>query len=518
MRYFNTSGPNIPEKHYTLSRLGIVEEGANKVYDERYFTIWAPRQTGKSTYFRLLADKLEQEGYKVAYVNFENFKKQSHTDFLIRLNNHLTQYWGVLFNKTTLASVFEQIESLTHLKLVLIIDEVEGINAEYFGDVLHSIRNAYHSRSTHGLKSVILVGVSNIVGVVQDNASPFNIADNLNVPYFTNEETAELLGQHEAETGQLFDPLVKTKISEITANQPGLVNGFAALLVQKHPKKPLITYDDYLEIEDWYLTEAMDKNISNIINKAQQHRSFVERLLFTEEKIVFQINRDVIKVLFTNGIIKKDTDGYITFRVPLYKKCLYAAFYPYMNGEGNRIRGDVDSDMFLLPNGQLDMDKIIENYKIYALRRGFRYFREKDDAGNYISLKEAALIYSFDTYINALVALVGGKTYLEPTTALGRSDIIINHKAQEYVVETKVYSDTVQFADGKTQLAYYIKSLDLKTGIYLVFVRSTITNPKIVENVELIEGIEIKTHLVRYDLKTDFKDKKRKKGEEDDDD
>ena len=96
--------------------------------------------------------------------------------------------------------------------------------------------------------------------------------------------------------------------------------------------------------------------------------------------------------------------------------------------------------------------------------------------------------------------------------------MIINHKGQEYVVETKVYSDTVQFADGKTQLAYYIKGLNLSTGIYLVFVRSTIINPKIVENVELIEGIEIKTHLIRYDLKTDFKDKKRRKGQDEDDD
>jgi hypothetical protein len=152
------------------------------------------------------------------------------------------------------------------------------------------------------------------------------------------------------------------------------------------------------------------------------------------------------------------------------------------------------------------------------LRRGFRYFREKDEEGNYTSLKEAALMYSFDTYINALIALVGGKTYIEPTVALGRSDMIINHKKQEYVVETKVYSDTVQFAEGKVQLAYYINSLNLKTGIYLVFVRSSITNPKIVESVEMIEGIEIKTHIVRYDLKTDFKDKKRKKGQEDDDD
>jgi hypothetical protein len=63
--------------------------------------------------------------------------------------------------------------------------EIEGLNEEIFGQFLHTIRNLYHFRDEHSLKSVILVGVSNIVGVVQDNASPFNIADNLEVPYFT---------------------------------------------------------------------------------------------------------------------------------------------------------------------------------------------------------------------------------------------------------------------------------------------------------------------------------------------
>ena len=96
--------------------------------------------------------------------------------------------------------------------------------------------------------------------------------------------------------------------------------------------------------------------------------------------------------------------------------------------------------------------------------------------------------------------------------------MIMNHKGAEYVVETKVYSDTVQFAEGKEQLAYYIKRLNLTTGIYLVFVRDTITNPKIVEKVEVIEGVTIKTHLVRYDLKTHFKEKKRRKNQEEDDD
>jgi hypothetical protein len=55
------------------------------------------------------------------------------------------------------------------------------------------------------------------------------------------------------------------------------------------------------------------------------------------------------------------------------------------------------------------------------------------------------------------------------------------------------------------------------TGVYLVFVRSTIENPKVVESVETIDGVEIKTHIVRYDLKTDFKDNRSKKNQADDD-
>jgi hypothetical protein len=165
---------------------------------------------------------------------------------------------------------------------------------------------------------------------------------------------------------------------------------------------------------------------------------YLAYLSLKKAQVKFQIYRENRKELYVNGIITYDTDDNVIFRVPLYHKCLYTAFYPYVNGEGDRIRGEMDSDAFLSPNGHLNMDTIVENYKIYALRRGFRYFREKDDNGNYISLKEAALMYSFDTYINALVALVGGKTYLEPTTTLGRSDLVINHKGQEYVVETKV--------------------------------------------------------------------------------
>lgn len=504
MRYFNTSGPNIPDQHYTLPRLDWIEKGKQLVYKERYFTIWAPRQTGKSTYFRFLADVLQQEGYKVCHVNFENYKEADLASFLYEFHGQLLAQWGFDWRGQTLATTFSRISEIKDQKFVLIIDEVEGINPEFFGQFLHSIRNAYHSRSNHALKSVILVGVSNIVGVVKDNASPFNIADNLNIPYFTDEETQELLNQHERETGQLFDPSVKAKISEITANQPGLVNGFAAKLVENCPTKPIIEYSDYIAVEDDYLKFSLDKNVSNIINKGEKHRVFVERLLFTEDKIPFQIYRENIKELSVNGIITNDADGFITFKVPLYRKALYNAFFPYTNGESGRIGKTIDVDAYFTPEGTIIMDKIIENYKIYALRRKFRYFKEEDKNGQLVNLKEATLVYSFETYLNAFLSMVDGKTYLEAHTGIGRTDLIITINNEEFVVEAKVYSDIVKFRKGKIQLAQYAQSLSLNTAIYLIFVESEVTNPTVLEAEEMIEGILIKTHLVPYNLEKDF--------------
>jgi hypothetical protein len=60
--------------------------------------------------------------------------------------------------------------------------------------------------------------------------------------------------------------------------------------------------------------------------------------LFKGTKVEFQIYREDIRELYVNGIITYDDDGFVIFRVPLYQKCLYSAFYPYMNGEGSYSR------------------------------------------------------------------------------------------------------------------------------------------------------------------------------------
>ncbi|MCS7035145.1 MAG: AAA-like domain-containing protein [Saprospiraceae bacterium] len=501
MREFNTSGPNIPERHYTIERRPQIVEGLRMVEQERYFTICAPRQTGKNTCFRQLAVYLQDRGYEVAQMNFENYRTASVEAFLYEWAKNLKEAWGIDHSDVREIPVsFSRISEVKDKKWVLIVDEVEGINPEYFSVFLHSIRNLYHSRQRHALKSVILVGVTNILGVVSNNASPFNIADNLELPYFTEEEVYELLGQHETETGQQFDNEVKHTLFRITAGQPGLVNGFARQLVTRYANVPCLNMEHYRVVEDWYIRLSIDKNFENILNKAREERAFVERLLFTEDKIPFRIDQPAIKLLHTNGLIKDDGEGYVTFWVPFYKKRLHNAFYPYSNGEKEGILRRLALNELLDEKGKLQLDSLIEGYKAYVKRRGFNAFREKDEKGQYLSLKESALVYSFETYIQAFLQAVGGKSYREAHTGLGRSDLIIHVKGEEYLLETKIYYYERQFLEGRKQLAYYCRSLGQRVGVYLVFCPNNIRYPDSVkEGVEVIEGVEVRTYLVEYD-------------------
>ncbi len=409
-RYFNTSGPNIEIEHYTLIRNHYIEQGIDLVNQKRYFTIWAPRQTGKSTYFRQLAVELEKQDYKVAHINLENYKDASLQTLFNYLFKNIKQSWEEEIVSVDFGSFQNDIEKINDKKCVLIIDEIEGLNPALLNQFLHTIRNLYHSRENHCLKSVVLVGVSNIVGIIKDNASPFNIADNLELDFFTDCEARRLLEMHEKETGQLFAEDVKLKIMDITANQPGLVNAFAQRLITQYSTKQLIEYCDYLEVEDWFLNETIDKNIQNIKKNASKYRAFVEKILFSEKKIPYRIDTEAIEFLHTQGLIKRGKDKNTEIWVPLYKKKLFTAFYPYSNGESNLFFRTVDPET-LVKNNILDYDRIIDNYKAYVLKRGFRYFREKDKkTGEYLTLKESALVYSFETYIQVLLEDIEGKS------------------------------------------------------------------------------------------------------------
>jgi len=199
-------------------------------------------------------------------------------------------------------------------------------------------------------------------------------------------------------------------------------------------------------------------------------------------------------------LIKKDENGFVTFWVPFYKKRLFKAFYPYTNGEKTDILRSIAVSELFDSNDNLILDKLIAGYKEYVKRRGFNVFREKDEKGKFLSIRESALIYSFETYIQAFLQVVDGKSYREADTGLGKSDLIINVKSTEYLIESKIYYYESQFLRGQEQLAYYCNSLGLKYGIYLVFCPNNVNYSKLViEQTQMMDNVCISTYLIEFD-------------------
>ncbi len=53
MRRFGTQGPVHPERNYIVSRATELDDFITRIKDGRYIVIFAPRQTGKTTFFNM---------------------------------------------------------------------------------------------------------------------------------------------------------------------------------------------------------------------------------------------------------------------------------------------------------------------------------------------------------------------------------------------------------------------------------------------------------------------------------
>ena len=73
MRRFGTHGRVVPEKHYVVPRTEETLNFIDRIKDGKYIVLFAPRQTGKTTFFRLALDRLvaEDPTYFPIHLNFE---------------------------------------------------------------------------------------------------------------------------------------------------------------------------------------------------------------------------------------------------------------------------------------------------------------------------------------------------------------------------------------------------------------------------------------------------------------
>ncbi|OQY08711.1 MAG: transcriptional regulator, partial [Marinitoga sp. 4572_148] len=236
MRTFCTSGPVDKKTCYYVERPDIMTEALDHIENWRYFTVSAPRQSGKTTLLRNIVERIKDK-YLTIFISFESYGEKDKKDFLETLVMDIIDDIEYRYNEKIELQIPRSIDNIRILlkelyeksgrEIVLMIDEFERLNEEIMNEFLHVIRSVYHKKEMYKLRSVVLISVSYLSGILEDNASPFNIAEHMEVPYFTKEQVYDLLSQHEKETGQLFEEKVKELIWHNAAGQPGLTNGLA---------------------------------------------------------------------------------------------------------------------------------------------------------------------------------------------------------------------------------------------------------------------------------------------------
>ena len=241
------------------SRTEEVKDFINRVKDGRYIVLFAPRQTGKTTFFRLALATLAAEDptYFPIQLSFDIYKNFSVPDFYDLLYKRIRRHIENVFQKRgrvpskaltqfldntqfshhgSMLEFFEDFASFLAVeygeqKIVFIIDEFDGIPPAAVSDFLHTLRHIYHFEEKRCLYSVGIVGVKNITQLNYDRSiSPFNIQDEFHLPSFTLEQVHDLFGQYISEVGQAFAPEVIAAIHRQTAGQPFLVNRFGQIL------------------------------------------------------------------------------------------------------------------------------------------------------------------------------------------------------------------------------------------------------------------------------------------------
>ena len=102
MRIFSTYGPVNPKDHYVVSREAELADFMDRVKQGRYLVIFAPRQTGKTTFFHWALDALEADPtdtYFPIEVNFEVYEDYSAAEFYPSLYKRMYEEIDRVFQK-----------------------------------------------------------------------------------------------------------------------------------------------------------------------------------------------------------------------------------------------------------------------------------------------------------------------------------------------------------------------------------------------------------------------------------
>ena len=520
MRRFGTEGRLYPADNYIVPRTEETTNFINRVKQGKYIVLFAPRQTGKTTFFQLALDALvaQEPIYFPIRLNFETYEGCTPSDFYEGFCEDIHEEVETIFQirgelpPTALMQFLANVQLTDHLsvrrffrqlarlltdkRIVLLIDEFDAIPRDAVTGFLRSLRHIYLSGKTRCPHSVGIVGVKNIIQLNYDRSiSPFNIQDEFHLPNFTLEQVHELLCQYTEEVGQAFAPETVASIHKQTAGQPVLVNRLAQILTEEMD----IPKTETIAMEHWTaaharLLHSRNTNIAHLttnIRKDARFEKILMRITGQDDGVPFNLHDEIIDELATYGVISEGADGLCDIANPIYLYAILQAFKPTVNGlEDEYFPEDTHAGFkgYLTDTGELAIAQLLDNFRDFIARAGFRILQMPDTPQEFVGQ------YLLFSYLDQFARLVGAHIYLEVQTGRGRMDLIILHNRSKYIVETKIWEGDLRYEVGKQQLAAYLTLEGADEGYYIVFDHRQTPEPRV--ETEMLEGLTIRSYVI----------------------
>ena len=496
MRFFNTTGPIKPERHYCIPPLERLDMGEVRalIRDEKYFVLHAPRQTGKTSALLALRDLLNAEGnYRCVYVNIESAQAMREDveramqvilgDLaswarLTLSDEFLTENWSGIFAEFgagALREVLTRWAQADPKPLVLLIDEIDSLIGDTLLAVLRQLRAGYVLRPTSFPQSVVLCGVRDVrdyrIQSTAENAiiaggSAFNIrAESLRLGDFSPDEVHTLLSQHTETTGQIFAEDAQNEIWKLTRGQPWLVNALAYEACFKNKsgrdRSQPIAAEAICDARE-QLIRRREIHLDQLADKLKEDRvrRVVEPLLSGGEERHFT-DRD-LEYVQDLGLVAQD----LPYRIanPIYAEVVPRELTWVVQGEFEQ-----ETAWYVNDDGSLNVVKLMTEFQTFFREHSEHWVRR-------FQYQEAGPQLLLQAFLQRILNS-GGRIEREYGLGRMRTDLLIvwpqGNQTHKIVIECKILHKGLEqtIADGLKQTAEYMDRCDAEAGHLVVFDR-----------------------------------------------
>ncbi len=519
-RRFHSYGPVNEARHFVVPRRELVDNLVRDLVGDppdggHYFTVWAPRQTGKTWLIRkALAEISRRHGnrFQSGIISMQGVvmeKTDSPAAFLNWTPDLLRDGFGIKppvpESWHAWVNLFHRDEGVFDRPVILFIDEIDALPADVLDRIMTLFRSMYLDRDSYRLHGLALVGVRAVLGLDSGRGSPFNVQRSMRIPGFTVEEVRSLFDQYEAESGQAVDPAVVKALYEATRGQPGLVCWFGELLTETYNPGPATPIDPtaWKEVYRRALTVEWNNTVLNLVTKARGPYRDRILALFTRSDIHFSLDAPWCGFAYLNGIIDYRTetrpDGenaeVCCFANPFIQQRIHAALTTDLVGDRmpDLVLHPLDDLSDVLDGPDLDLEALLRRYTDYLKRLKAAGIDPWKDQPRRSDLRLTEAVSHFHLYA-WLLAAIGRRCAVSPEfpTGNGKVDLHIRCGDKRGIIEVKSFVDAAGLTAARRQAAGYARRTGTAAVSIALFVPMEDESVlKRLSGVETIDGVRV---------------------------